>query len=207
MGSSRVAASTVKHEVGRFEQRCCLVAHARACPRIPARQGMCQDAPMRRFIKGMGFVILGLAMLHVTLWLAFYSGSDRASALVRELNKRILNPVMLRYAGRKGFYAAALHHVGRSSGKLYATPVVANPAKGGFIIPLTYGEGVDWLKNIQAAGSARLAVDGSVVVVDRPEIITAAQAAPFLPAGRKRLLDWQGATTYLRLDSVHQERD
>lgn len=162
---------------------------------------------MKRFFKGVGFVMLALATLHIMLWLAFYSGSDRASDLVRGLNKRTLNPVMLRFAGRKGFYAAALHHVGRSSGSLYATPVVAEPAPGGFVIPLSYGTRVDWLKNVQAAGSARLVVDGSALVVGRPEIISAAEAAQFLPAGRNRLLDWQGVSAYLRLDSIHREQD
>lgn len=160
---------------------------------------------MKRFVKGAGFVALALLTFHIMLWVAFYAGSDRASVLVRGLNKRILNPVMLRFAGRKGFYAAALRHLGRSSGRSYATPVVAHPARGGFVIPLTYGPKVDWLKNVQAAGSARLIVDGSAYIVGRPEIISAAEAAQFLPAGLKRLLDLQGVSAYLRLDSIHED--
>jgi hypothetical protein len=39
----------------------------------------------------------------------------------------------------------------------YATPVVAVPAEGGFVIPLPYGEGVDWPKNVLAAGRATIA--------------------------------------------------
>jgi hypothetical protein len=75
---------------------------------------------------------------------------------MRALNKRILNPIMMRTAGRRHWYAAAIRHKGRRSGKEYATPVIAQPTRqGGFIVPLPYGEGVDWLKNVRAARRAR----------------------------------------------------
>jgi deazaflavin-dependent oxidoreductase (nitroreductase family) len=160
---------------------------------------------VRRLCKGIGVVIVVLGGCHIVLMLAFAGGSERAAGVVRRLNKWTLNPVMLRFAGRKGFYAAAIHHVGRSSGRLYATPVVAEPAPGGFVVPLPYGTGVDWLRNLRAAGSARLVVDGSTVVVGRPEIIPAAEAARFLPCGMKRLLDWQGVSSYLRLEFTDPE--
>ena len=76
---------------------------------------------------------------------------------VRRLNdavrifKRILNPVMVASA-RHHWYAAVLRTEGRRSGKEYATPVTAEPTEDGFVIPLSYGEGVDWLKNVRTAG-------------------------------------------------------
>ena len=36
---------------------------------------------------------------------------------VRQFNKHVLNPVMRLAAGRRHWYAAALHHVGRRSGR------------------------------------------------------------------------------------------
>ena len=42
---------------------------------------------------------------------------------VRAFNKRLLNPLMLRLAGRKYWYASVIEHTGRRSGKHYATPV------------------------------------------------------------------------------------
>ncbi len=105
---------------------------------------------------------------------------------------------MLRLAGRKGFYAAALHHVGRKSGSHYATPVRADPTSDGFVIPLPYGTNFDWLKNLIAAGSAELVTAGAVLPVDRPELITAVAARRHLPVWVKRQLDRQGLSEYRR---------
>src|SRR5262249_13779284 len=66
---------------------------------------------------------------------------------------RLLNPIMRKLAGRRGLplFAVVLHR-GRRSGRLYATPVGARQTEDGFVIPLTFGEGSDWFKNVQAAG-------------------------------------------------------
>lgn len=79
---------------------------------------------------------------------------------VRKFNKRVLNPLMLRMAGSKHWYAAVVEHTGRRSGKQYATPVAAEQTPDGFIIPLPYGVGVDWLRNVLAAGHATIRADG-----------------------------------------------
>ncbi|RXS80310.1 nitroreductase, partial [Geobacillus sp. PK12] len=67
------------------------------------------------------------------------TGRDRGRDVVRTFNKRVLNPVMLRLAGKRYWYAAVLRHTGRRSGKRYATPVVVERTANGFIIPLPYG--------------------------------------------------------------------
>lgn len=74
---------------------------------------------------------------------------------IRTSNKYLLNPLMLRLAGRKNWYAAAIEHTGRRSGKVYTTPIVAERIDGGFVIPLPYGTAVDWLQNVRAAGARR----------------------------------------------------
>ena len=45
--------------------------------------------------------------------------------LVRPLTK-VLNPLMVRLAGRRFFPMAQIHHVGRRSGKAYVTPTSAH---------------------------------------------------------------------------------
>jgi hypothetical protein len=75
---------------------------------------------------------------------------------VRVFNKHVTNPPMMALAGRRYWYAAVIRHEGRRSGKEYATPVKAVPVEGGFVVPLSYGEGVDWLKNTLAAGRATI---------------------------------------------------
>src|SRR3970040_2714389 len=79
---------------------------------------------------------------------------------IRQFNRRALNPVMLKMAGKRHWYAAAVHHVGRTSGRAYATPGLAERGGGFFYIPLPYGSAVDWCRNLLAAGSATLESNG-----------------------------------------------
>ena len=51
---------------------------------------------------------------------------------VRVFNKRLLNPLMLRFAGRKYWYASVIEHTGRRSGKHFATPVATEGGTGWF---------------------------------------------------------------------------
>jgi deazaflavin-dependent oxidoreductase (nitroreductase family) len=105
---------------------------------------------------------------------------------VRALNKRVLNPAMMRLAGRRHWYAAVIRHVGRRSGKSYATPVVAERIEGGFLVPLPYGTGVDWLRNVLATGRATVVAGGRTYEVVAPEVLDAAAALPLVAPARRR---------------------
>jgi len=74
--------------------------------------------------------------------------------------QRTLNRATLRMArsGRGPF--SLVRHVGRRSGTTYETPIMVARAPGGFIAELTYGEGVNWYRNIVAAGGCALLVHG-----------------------------------------------
>ena len=120
-------------------------------------------------------------------------------AVIRTSNKYLLNPVMRLRAGRKNAYAAAIGHTGRKSGKQYSTPVGAERIPDGFIIPLGYGTGVDWLRNVLAAGRATLTVDGETHGVDEPELIDAATALPMLSPKVQRTYRRVGIAQYLRM--------
>lgn len=118
---------------------------------------------------------------------------------VRVWNRHLLNPLMLRLAGHKHWYAAAIHHTGRRSGKPYATPVVADRTADGFVIPLPYGTGVDWLRNVLHAGRATIAAQGESHAVAQPEVIGAAEALPMLSSRRRRTFTRVGIQRYLRV--------
>ncbi|KKC05588.1 nitroreductase [Mycobacterium nebraskense] len=118
---------------------------------------------------------------------------------IRVSNRHLLNPLMLRLAGRKHWYASVIHHAGRRSGKQYATPVVADRTDGGFVIPLPYGTGVDWLQNVLAAGHATISSQGDSYDVAQPEVIDAAAAMPMLSADRRRTFSRLGIDHYLRV--------
>jgi deazaflavin-dependent oxidoreductase (nitroreductase family) len=85
----------------------------------------------------------------------------------------LLNPAMMHLAGRKHWYAGVIRHTGRRCGKCYATPVIADRVADGFVVPLPYGTGVDWLRNVLAAGEATVTVGGRTYDVIDPEIINA----------------------------------
>ena|SRR5947209_2046224 len=70
-------------------------------------------------------------------------------------NRHVTNPIQRTWAGvLPGF--AIVQHTGRTSGRVYRTPVNAFPAEGGFTILLTYGATTDWLRNLEAAGGELL---------------------------------------------------
>ncbi|MCI4674502.1 nitroreductase/quinone reductase family protein [Candidatus Mycolicibacterium alkanivorans] len=118
--------------------------------------------------------------------------------LIRQSNKYLLNPLMLRLAGTKYWYASVVHHTGRRSGKHFATPVVADRVGDRFIVPLPYGTQVDWLRNVLTAGGARITTKGQTFDVTAPEIISATEALPLLPRDRRRTFERTGIEHYLR---------
>jgi len=130
------------------------------------------------------------------------SWPDPLTHAVRISNKYLLKPVMIRLAGRKGFYAAAIGHAGRRSGKQYSTPVVADRVADGFVIPLPYGTQVDWLQNVLTAGRATITVEGHSYDVVDPEIIDAEAALPMLPPGRQRMFSRVGVENFLKVNLV-----
>jgi deazaflavin-dependent oxidoreductase (nitroreductase family) len=76
--------------------------------------------------------------------------------------KNTLNRVTARMARAGHGPFSLIRHVGRKSGRTYETPVILVHVREGFIAELTYGENVNWYRNIVAAG-------GCVVVHDRRE--------------------------------------
>lgn len=114
-------------------------------------------------------------------------------------NKHVLNPVMLKVAGRKQSPYAIIHHVGRRSGHAYATPVVAELSSDRFVIALPYGTGVDWYRNVLAAGRCTLTWQGQDYTLIEPELLDAATAEPLLVPVRAFGLKLLGVKHYVRM--------
>ncbi len=98
-----------------------------------------------------------------------------------QINKRVFNP----RAVRKGKWQV-IHHVGRSSGRSYRTPLEAHEVDDGFMFMLVYGSRSDWVRNVMATGAAKLEVHGNTVDLVEPHVIDAEEAFARLPAGTKR---------------------
>ena len=89
---------------------------------------------------------------------------------VARANRYVTNPIMRTFAGRVR-PLAIIEHVGRSSGTAYRTPVVAYPTATGWVVPMTYGSGTDWQKNLEAAGGGSLLVGGERHTVVDPHVV------------------------------------
>ena len=80
--------------------------------------------------------------------------------------------------------------------------MIAHPAHGGYLIPLPYGSGVDWLHNLLAAGRALLDVDGRTVSVDQPAVVGLDDVAADLPPGLVTALRFHGTEEVVAVRSA-----
>lgn len=71
--------------------------------------------------------------------------------LIAGFNKHVTNKFFLIFAGWLQPFTV-ISHVGRRSGHVYRTPVMAFPSGEGYVVALTYGRDVDWVKNLLSAG-------------------------------------------------------
>jgi deazaflavin-dependent oxidoreductase (nitroreductase family) len=69
-----------------------------------------------------------------------------------------------------------IRHVGRTSGRTYATPVAGHRTRDGFVIPMPFGPHTQWAKNILAAGSAEMTASGHRYALDQPRLLEGAEA-------------------------------
>lgn len=122
--------------------------------------------------------------------------------LIRTSNKYLLNPLMLRLAGKRFWYASVIEHTGRRSGVTYSTPVVADRVDDHLIVPLPYGTQVDWVRNVLTAATATVVRKGVTYRVDSPEIIDSTQALPLLPRDRRRTFERVNIGHFLRVRIV-----
>jgi deazaflavin-dependent oxidoreductase (nitroreductase family) len=85
------------------------------------------------------------------------------------VTRRLADPL----AGSRWFPLwGVLRHVGRTSGRDYATPVVAIATDDGFLIPLPFGERTQWAKNLFAGRSGGMRHRGREHRVADPELVT-----------------------------------
>ena len=99
----------------------------------------------------------------------------RRSSLARTFTSRIFNPLVLRLAGTRWLpLYAVVEHRGRRSGRIFRTPVVARRISDGFMIPMPYGEGTDWYRNVRAANGCRLRWNSREYSCTQPQVVDTA---------------------------------
>lgn len=153
----------------------------------------------RWLLRILAWVFLSYAVLVGFFVVVFRFRGKSAKDGVRAFNKQILNPAMMKLAGRRYWYAALIRHKGRRSEREYTTPVVAEPIEDGFIIPLPYGEEVDWLRNVLEAGEASIEAKGETYTVMEPEVVDVEAAFPLLPPRLRSTLRLFGIERFLKV--------
>ncbi len=92
--------------------------------------------------------------------------------VIAHFNKYVTNPLQRLWAPWLP-YMAVIEHTGRKSGNPYRTPVMAFIDDKSVSVVLNYGEKSDWVRNVQAAGSAGVVHRGRRYQLTNPRIIPA----------------------------------
>lgn len=121
---------------------------------------------------------------------------------VRRLNRAYLNPMIRRIAGRVPGPLVLLRHRGRASGRLYVTPLIAQQTANSFVIPLTYGERADWVKNVLDAGKAEVRHGAATCAVINPVVLNEHAALPLLAPSLRQAVQVVGIKRFLKLAAV-----
>jgi deazaflavin-dependent oxidoreductase (nitroreductase family) len=97
-----------------------------------------------------------------------------------------------------------LHHVGRKSGREYATPVVVRGTSEGTYVPLPFGVGTDWYRNAVAAGGVRATWRGSDLWLAHPTVVDRGDAARAFNPLMRGLMRFAGIELVVRFDGLDQ---
>jgi deazaflavin-dependent oxidoreductase (nitroreductase family) len=117
----------------------------------------------------------------------------------RQTGKFLVNPLVVRtIAGRVRPYAV-VRHVGRRSGRVYATPVWAASRGDDFMIALLLGTETDWCRNIMAAGGCTLQIGRIGYALTGPEVVDQSAALPAFPVWIRLIARAIGVRYFLRL--------
>jgi len=118
---------------------------------------------------------------------------------MRHVNRVFTNPIMGPLA-RVMPPLAVVHHVGRTSGRNYSTPVVAFRSRERFVIPMTYGRDVDWARNIVKAHGCQIEQMGRRFTVLNPRVANFKTAEAHLPGAVRATLRAANLPGYVLLD-------
>lgn len=148
----------------------------------------------------VGGLLAASGLLLAVFTVAFRTKFAPLHAAIRRFNRDVTNPRQLERAGQPGAWASVVHHVGRTTGKRYRTPVVALPTDDGFLFALPYGPRADWVRNVLAAGSMTLDHDGHTTQVAHPTLVPADEVDHLLARTQQRMHRIYGVEDFLLVD-------
>ena len=118
-------------------------------------------------------------------------------AVIRPFTTHVFNPISRRFARwLPGF--GILAYRGRTSGKAYRTPLNVFRHGDDWVIALTYGSDVQWVKNVIAAGGATLEVRRRRIRLVDPELFVDPQRR-LMPFPVRQILGLMRVSEFLRM--------
>jgi deazaflavin-dependent oxidoreductase (nitroreductase family) len=145
-------------------------------------------------LVGVGVVLFGLLVAGLR-----WQVRPVLNAL-RRMNRTMTNPRVMQTAGTAEAQTSVIEHVGRRSGRTYATPIDTIETTTRMLIALPYGVRTDWLRNVLAAGSATVVTGGQRIEVGNPLIVTTAEVTDLIPERTMRTLRLFGVRHCLSLE-------
>jgi deazaflavin-dependent oxidoreductase (nitroreductase family) len=84
----------------------------------------------------------------------------------RRVTNRVLGPLALRLPG-----FGIVTHTGRTTGRVYRTPIMMFAHPGGYVVALTYGPRSDWVRNVLAHNGCTLRTRSLDLRLIRPRLL------------------------------------
>ena len=107
------------------------------------------------------------------------------------------NPISRLFAGwLPGF--GIVGYEGRRTGRTYRTPLNVFRDGSDWIVALTYGSDVQWVKNVLAAGRCRLTVRGRTMTLVDPRVFVD-PTRRLMPFPVRQFLGLMGVSEFMRL--------
>jgi deazaflavin-dependent oxidoreductase (nitroreductase family) len=107
-------------------------------------------------------------------------------------------------SGRRWFpLYGVLHHVGRHSGREYATPVVIRLGSDATYVPLPFGERTQWYRNVLAAGGVRATWKGRDQWLGNPALVASEETADAFHPAMRKLMRLTDIRQVVRFDPPH----
>lgn len=125
-------------------------------------------------------------------------------AFMRPFTTRLFNPISRHVAGRLPWFGI-IGHRGRKTGTIHRAPINVFRAGDAWVVALTYGSDVDWVKNVLAAGGCTLETRGRTYELGQPELIVD-PARRLMPPPVRFFLGLLGVSSFLRMRTIEPHR-
>jgi deazaflavin-dependent oxidoreductase (nitroreductase family) len=122
---------------------------------------------------------------------------------LRPFTTNVFNRISRRFAGRLPGFGILLYR-GRKSGKPYRTPMNVFRRGDEYVLALTYGSDVQWVKNVLAAGGCELVTRGRTIRLVDPRLFVDPSRRT-MPRPVRFFLGLMRVTEFMRLQILRSD--